>query len=310
MSHTILVPLDGSALAERALPYAEALARPQGGRLVLVRAVPYLARPATDEHYPTLVAARAAAAAEARAYLEALATRLGERGLGASVAVPLEAEADGILAEAQRQGADCIAMATHGRGGLGRWVYGSVAEEVLARTRLPILLIRAWLPQGGANRLVTHPRVLVPLDGSAAAEGVLPLAAKLAADLGGSLLLLRAVARPDLQFAPDALLGPLLREELATERAAAEGYLHEVAARLAPGPMDAPGASPVEAIVRVGRPGLDTAAAVIETVGQECGAALVVLTSHRRTGLDRLLLGSVADATLRHGTLPVILVRP
>ena len=52
------------------------------------------------------------------------------------------------------------------------------------------------------------------------------------------------------------------------------------------------------------------AAAVIEAVGHECGAALVVMTSHRRAGLERLLLGSVADATLRHGTLPVILVRP
>ena len=148
MPRTILVPLDGSALAERALPYAEALARPGGGRLVLVRAVPYLARPAGDKPFATLAAARDAAAAEAREYLDCAAARLGERGIAAEVAVPYEEEADAILAEAQRAGADLIAMATHGRGGLGRWLYGSVAAEVLASTSLPILLIRTWLPEG------------------------------------------------------------------------------------------------------------------------------------------------------------------
>ncbi len=304
MLDTILVPLDGSLLAERAVPFAEVLARPGSGRLALVRAVPYLARPATDEHFPTLTAARTAAAEEARNYLTRIAADLGARGCSASVAVPLEAEADGILAEAQLQGANAIVMATHGRGGLGRWIYGSVAEEVLARTRLPVLLVRAWLPGGGAIRLAVQPRILVPLDGSVATEAILPSAAGLAGHLGGSLILVRAVARPDLQFAPDALLGPLLHDELAAEKTEAEDYLRDVAARL----IDP--AQPVQAVVRVGRPGLDTAAEVIETVGREFGAALVMMTSHRRTGLERLLLGSVADATLRHGTLPVILVRP
>jgi nucleotide-binding universal stress UspA family protein len=303
MFKTILVPLDGSPLAERALPYAEALARAGGGQLLLVRAVPYLARPTGEGSFKTLAAARPAAAAEARAYLEGVAARLGERGVDARVAVPLEEEADGILAEARRAGADLIAMATHGRGGLGRWLYGSVAQEVIASATLPVLLIRAWLPEGGAAPLAVAPRILVPLDGSAANEAALPVAEGLAADLGGALVLVRAVARPDLVFAPDALLAPLLQEELAEEQAIAERYLRDVAARLA-----APG-RPVEAVVRVGRPGLDMAAAVIEAVGRECGAALVVMTSHRRAGLERLLLGSVADATLRHGTLPVILVR-
>ena len=62
--------------------------------------------------------------------------------------------------------------------------------------------------------------------------------------------------------------------------------------------------------MRVGRPGLEMAAAVIEDVGRERGAALVVMASHRYAGPNRLILGSVADATLRHGTLPVLLVRP
>lgn len=304
MARTIIVPLDGSPLAERALPYAESLAGTETGRLVLVRAVPYLARPAGDQPFSTLTAARDAAAEEAREYLAAVASRLVARGVSAQIAVPYEEEADGILAEAQRAGADLIAMATHGRGGLGRWLYGSVAEEVLARTKLPTLVVRAWLPEGGAALLTAAPRILVPLDGSAANEAAIPVAEGLAADLGGTLVLVRAVARPDLVFAPDALLAPLLSEELTEERSVAERYLRDVAARVA---VDG---RPVETVVRVGRPGLDMAAAVIEAVGRERGAALVVMTSHRRAGLERLLLGSVADATLRHGTLPVILARP
>lgn len=303
MCETILVPLDGSPPAERALPYAEALARASGGRLVLVRAVPQLARPAGDRSYRTLAAAREAAAAEARAYLDGAVARLGERGVAARGAVPYEEEADGILAEARRAGADLIAMATHGRGGLGRWLYGSVAEAVIAATKLPVLLVRAWLPEGGAALLATAPRILVPLDGSSANEAALPVAEGVVKSLGGTLVLVRAVARPDLVFAPDALLAPLLRDELVEEQSAAERYLREVAARVAGG------GQPPATVVRVGRPGLDMAAAVIEAVGRECGAALVVMTSHHRAGLERVLLGSVADATLRHGTLPVILVR-
>ncbi|HEX5506404.1 MAG TPA: universal stress protein [Thermomicrobiales bacterium] len=304
MSHTVLAPLDGSPLAERALPFAEALARPAGGCVVLVRAVPFLSRPAGDEPFPTLAAAQDAAAREARDYLDAVAARLAGRGVAVDVATPCEDEAEGILGEAERRGADLIAMATHGRGGLRRLVYGSVAEEVLARATTPTLVVRAWVPTGGAALLGDHPRLLVPLDGSADAAAALPVAAALADELDGTLLLMRAVARPDLAFAPDLLAAPLLRQELAEERAAAEDYLRALADRYARA------GRAVETVVRVGRPGLEMAAAVIEAVGRERGAALVVMASHRYRGLDRLLLGSVADATLRHGTLPVLLVRP
>jgi nucleotide-binding universal stress UspA family protein len=304
MFRTILVPLDGSPLAERAVPYAEVLARPAGGRLILVRAVPYLARPTGTDSFPTLDAARVAAAHEARAYLDGHAARLAGRGIAAEVAVPCEGEVEGILAEVGRHGADLIVMATHGRGGLGRWVYGSVAEGVLARAPIPAVVVRAWLPEGGAARLGEHPRILVPLDGSAEAEEALHVAVALAGGLVGTVTLVRAVARPDLVLAPDAILGALLREELAAERAAAEGYLRELAGRLARAGQT------VDTVVRVGQPGMHMAAEVIQAVGRECGAALVVMASHRRAGLERRLLGSVADATLRHGTLPVILVRP
>ena len=304
MPRIVLVPLDGSPLGERALPYAEMLAGKGDGGLVLVRAVPYLSRPANDEPYPTLAAARAAATREARDYLEGVAARLAARGIVAEIAVLEEDEALGIVGEAGRRGAGLIAMTTHGRSGLGRWLYGSVAEEVLARAPIPTLLVRAWLPGGGAATLGERPRLLVPLDGSPQAEEALPVAEALADELAAELVLLRAVARPDLPLAPDALLAPLLREELAAEQAEAETYVRGLAERYARE------GRAVQAVVRVWQPGLDMAASVIDAVGRERGAALVIMTSGRRTGLERVVFGSVADATIRHGTLPVVLVRP
>ena len=292
MLSSILVPLDGSALAERALPYAEALARPSGARVVLVRAVS-----GDREH-------GADSEAQARDYLNGLAARLAERISLAETAVPRGGAAEAIVEEARRQGSDLIVMATHGRGGLGRWVYGSVAEAVLAHAPMPTLLVRAWVPEGGATPLADKPKLLVPLDGSHFAEEALPVATELADTLGGELILLRAVARPDVPLGPDALMGPLLKWELDKARGEAEDYLRHLAGRFAQEGRT------VQTAVRVGRPDMGMAAAVIEATGHEYGAALVVMASHRHTGVERLLLGSVADATVRHGTLPVLLVHP
>ncbi len=291
MVRNIVVPLDGSALAERALPPAEALARAAGARLLLVRVV-------TDD------GGSVAGGSDAREYLDGIARASHERGVEATTAVLSGEAAAAIVDEARRQGADLIAMATHGRGGLGRWVYGSVAEAVLARATAPTLLVRAWQAGHGPAPLRPGGRLLVPLDGSDFAEEALPVATGLADTLGGEIVLLRAVARSDLPFGPDAILAPLLQRELDEERAQAEDYLRRVAERFARE------GRAVRTEVRVGRPDLEMAAGVIESVGREYSAALVVMASHRYTGMNRLLLGSVADGVVRHGTLPLLLVRP
>ncbi len=299
MARAMLVPLDGSPLAERALPYAEALARKTGAPLALVRAVPFLARPATDEPYPTLAEARDAAAREARDYLDGVAARLTARGVAAETAVPYADEAEGIIEEARRRGADPIVMATHGRGGLGRWVYGSVAEAVLARTPVPLLLVRAWAPEGAAALAGDRPLLLAPLDGSPFAEAALPVAEGLADRLGGDLLLLRAVLRPGPDFGPGWFAAPLLRDEPAADEGAARDYLRRVAEGFARRGRT------VQTELRAGAP-----AEVIAAIGRERGAALAVMATRGYTGAERALLGSVADATLRHGSLPLLLVRP
>lgn len=301
MYRTLLVPLDGSRLAERALPLATALARASGARLVLVRAVWVDTLPGTD---PT--AAQVRAVAEAEGYLQGVARRLAEEAVVAEVAVPYERPVEGILTEIALRQADLVVLSTHGRSGLGRVVYGSVAEAVLARSPVPVLLVRAGVPDGPLLVGERPGRVLVPLDGSALAEEALPHAVGLARLLNGSLVLLRVVVptpvvAPPLAPGGEILLGaPVLDADLVEqERAEAEDYLRDVAARLREQGVT------VQTIASVG----PVATVVLET-SRAVDASLIVLATHGRTGLERLLFGSVAAEVLRRAELPLLLVRP
>ena len=148
MYDRIVVALDGSQLAEQVLPHAEALGQRFQSTLVLVRATA-----APDVLAPTAAALGGpvvdplpiieAEVREAVAYLEAVATRLRKQGLAVECEQRDGAPATVILDVARRRGADLIALTTHGRGGLLRLVFGSVAEEVLRKASCQVLLVRA-----------------------------------------------------------------------------------------------------------------------------------------------------------------------
>ena len=143
----ILIPLDGSEMAEAAVAEARQLARPGASTLVLVRAASALNLPGTD-----LVDMQLSAVREAEAYLAALKDRLEADGMKRVETHVWYGPAAAAIVEAARlHGVDLIVMSTHGRSGIGRLVFGSVAESVLRGTAVPILLVR---PQGA---LVEHP---------------------------------------------------------------------------------------------------------------------------------------------------------
>jgi nucleotide-binding universal stress UspA family protein len=143
---TILVPLDGSDVSESALEYATELGELFGSAYHLTRVVaypldiasPYL--PYTVQMNQNILADAKAVAAE---YLEEHADRMRRRGLRVTTSVTVDAQAGhGILSEAEAVGCDLIAMATHGRTGMGRLVLGSAADKVLRGTHVPLLLYR------------------------------------------------------------------------------------------------------------------------------------------------------------------------
>lgn len=152
MYQRIIVALDGSELAEAVLPHAIALAERFGSRVMLLRAAPapadlMLAEGAAGEiPVDPVVGSTEEAAADhqdALRYLEGVAARLRERGISVDTALPEGSAPDVIVATANEIEADLIAMATHAEGGLGRLLFGSVAEDVLHRARCPILMLRA-----------------------------------------------------------------------------------------------------------------------------------------------------------------------
>jgi nucleotide-binding universal stress UspA family protein len=297
MYHTVVVALDGSPLAERALPYAQTLARASGARLILVRAaaVPTVAdRDDFEEHL-------GATQAEAAAYLQAAVGRLREQdpelaGRTETVAVPVRhgSVAAALRQTARERGADVLVLATHGRSGLGRWLYGSVADAVLRQADVPVLLVPAACED--AWNIARAGRILVPLDGSAFSEEALPPAADLAAVFGAHLELLQVVELPTYPYgAPYAttVFDPTAELEAAKE------HLETLALALRE-----QGRS-VTVRTEVGRVG-----ATIATVARERDADLIAMATRGRGGATRLVMGSVATSVLHHSCSPVLLVRP
>jgi nucleotide-binding universal stress UspA family protein len=288
MLKTILVPLDGSQPAERALSLATALSIPTGAHLLLVRVS--TGKGASDD------------GAVSDTYLEKTAADLRERGFRVDTAELSGEPVARIIGEAARDyPADLISMATHGRTGPRRWVLGSVAEALVACSPVPILLQRAWDPGRRAILLGDQPKLLVTLDGSRFAEAVLPAAVALADDLGGEILLVRVdqraydILRPEEEEA----IVPVDAQQYRPVGVIRE-YLDKLVARLR---MQS--GAPISYRIECGDP-----ATAIRAAAEESQAALVMMATHGRTGFQRMALGSVADNVLQHGRAPLILVRP
>ena len=290
MLKTILLPLDGSPLAERALTYATVLARRSEATIALVEAVRARTLPGIDPSD-----AQVELTGQAEAYLQSVAERLSADGTKAEVHVCYDEPVRAILGTAERQRADLIVMSTHGRGGLSRMLYGSVADQILRRARIPVLLVpsivdHAWPTEGPLS-------LLVPLDGSELATEALHSADLLTEAFGARLTLLRVV-----QPVPYPLYGEgyaYVPYDEDAEVAEAQRYLADQAARLAERSVG------VTTDVTVGDP-----ARVIGEVARERNVDVVVMATHGHGGLSRVILGSVATATLRHTTAPLLLVRP
>jgi nucleotide-binding universal stress UspA family protein len=296
MLRTILVPLDGSALAERALPYAAGLARTARAKLVLVRATAATPLPGTEP-----VAAGRAATLGAELELENIADRWRHAGLTVESRAYCDAADVAILAAAREYDADLIVMSTHGRSGLSRWVYGSVAEAVLRAAPVPVLLVPALY--AGAWPADRPLRLLVALDGSPLAEGVLGPAGELAAALDAELLLTQVVEQPVPMLTDGAMYVPDWDE--AEELVSARQYLEDAAADLR-----AAGRR-VRTQAVAGPPSVvGQAAAVLTATAEKEAVDTIAMATHGRGGLARMMMGSVATGVLHRARVPLLLLGP
>lgn len=159
MYQRIVVPLDGSGFAERALPDAERLARLTGAAIHLVRVVDLgrHGRLGASMEYAVVDPAPADEHTAASAYLRSIAERIVESGLVAETEVRLGQPCRELVAATQS--GDLLVMASHGRGGIARLVLGSVAEDVLRHAPVPILLIKVGSPEAEKRRSIPVPQV-------------------------------------------------------------------------------------------------------------------------------------------------------
>jgi nucleotide-binding universal stress UspA family protein len=143
MYRKILVPLDGSKVAEGVLPHAKDLAYSQGAELILLTVG---ANPAMDFAFSDPGIARSAVMEQeerSKKYMDGIEQDLKSAGFKTSTVLRVGSVAETILGVAEELGVDCIAMSTHGRTGPARWLIGSIAERVVHNSKIPVLLIRA-----------------------------------------------------------------------------------------------------------------------------------------------------------------------
>ena len=145
MYNTILVPLDGSKRAEAILPHAEALAQCHGAKVVFLEVVeaPPLAAGSEIAFFENFQEELEQRTKQARVYLAGLEGEFREKGIEARVRVVHGPVVEAILNAAERENADLIVLASHGRSGVSRVFYGSVAAGILQRADRPLLLIRS-----------------------------------------------------------------------------------------------------------------------------------------------------------------------
>jgi nucleotide-binding universal stress UspA family protein len=284
MLKNILVPLDATQAGEAALPYAEALAGRIDATLRLIHVV-------RDRRQ---VGPRAD-------YMTSTAVQVSSHGLRIESEVQCaDSPAASILADAAVHSAELIVMATHARIGPDRWLHGSVAETVVSRASVPVLLVRADAPRWEARLAAADPTFVVPLDGSELAEAAVPLAEQLALSTGGRLVLTSVVPTPSATdlVAQQGAVAITVPDDFAASEHEMQIYLERIAADLRMKELTA------DVEVRWGQP----ASEIVTAAGRS--AAAIVMATHGRTGLPRTVLGSVAGEVVRHSPTAVIVVRP
>jgi nucleotide-binding universal stress UspA family protein len=296
MYSRLLIPLDGSKVAEQVLPYARYLAKALALPVELFQALDAealesLASPAQGRYVDTLVNEKRTGSSE---YLQSVSKSFKQ--VPVSCTVEIGKPEDLILDKAAADPQTLVVMATHGRSGFQRWVLGSVADKVLHGVANDLFLVRAT-EQGNTEGAATLTKVILPLDGSRLAEKVVPRIVELGKQMPLAVILIRAYALPPAIGADEyAGYGQELFDQLEAE---AKDYLSEKAKELA-----AQGLSKISSVIDMGY-----GAEEITALAHKTPDNFIAMCTHGRSGVKRWALGSVTDRVVRHSGDPVLIIR-
>ena len=320
----MLVPLDGSALAERAIPVAARIARATGGTVALVRVtdIPNAYGPYLYQPYPTQAPIFAqeildAEQAKAEYYLREVARSECLEDVRVEMKVYCGTAAATILEMAQLMHVDLIVMYSHGRTGLKRWALGSVAQKVARHCPLPVVLLREGRPETLDMHAVRRGplRALVALDGSPFSEAALMPAAQLITALaapGRAALHLTQVVKRQPAGGKEGYEVSVDEEEQAMQGAA--NYLSRIAENVRKSQEVVPELQVTwsvvakedvaDTLIRMAELGEDMSMADVR------GCSLIAMATHGWGGLQHRMAGSVTGRVLDGTTLPLLMVHP
>lgn len=303
MKKQILVPLDGSQLAEMILPHAAAYARANACTLDLLHVVspPTAINSSAWSMAPSVEIWREweNEVESGKHYIEVIADRVRKLGIEARTFVMEADPAICIVSFAlDHPEVVLVAMSTHGRSGIKRLVLGSVAEQVLHSSPVPLLVLHPSHEKDILNNIQVpeYSSILVPLDGSEFAVQALLQAKTLAHKLDASLTLVSAVADGPLGIELNNIID--VPDEWTPEMEAQADYLKDIVQELKDEQI------PVQAVLEYGPP-----AEGILRVVDNTNTDLIVMSTHGRSGLSRFWLGSIAMKVVRNARCPVLMVR-
>jgi nucleotide-binding universal stress UspA family protein len=296
----IIVPLDGSQLAEGVLPYVRSLAHALQLPVTLLHVmdpdiISAFADPAHKRYFDNVAAGMKMDSAD---YLRRLIPSF-PTSLKVDASVEVGKPPETIVSKAASDPGTLIAMATHGRSGIQRWIMGSVADKVLHATGNHLLLVRPRGELTTINEEAPLKSIVVPLDGSGLAETILPYALELARKMKAEIILLRAYALPASIYSGTDEYVPNIEQLNAQLRTEAKEYLDGKAQEL-----KGKGVDKVSAILVEGH-----GAAEIIDFAKETPDNIVAMCTHGRSGVGRWVLGSVTERVVKNSGDPVLVIR-
>jgi nucleotide-binding universal stress UspA family protein len=299
MFDPVLVPLDGSLLAECALPHALSIARTFNAKTFLLRVLDK--NQASEKAQLFDLVNWQINKAGAKLYLEKTSARLQKSGLRIESAVLEGLVAESITEFALSQGMKLIILSSHGRSGLSQWGISSVTQKVIFSAPTSVLLIRAHQPLSDELVERQYKRIMVPLDGSRRAENVLPMVTLLARFHGSRIHIVHVVRTPEM-----ARQMPLGREDrelservVSRNREEAIHYLDQMRLH-----------SPLEGIdVQTHLLTSENTAAALHELADREGIDMVVLSAHGYSGYQQWPYGGMVNNFVLYGKLPLLIVQ-
>jgi nucleotide-binding universal stress UspA family protein len=282
----ILVPLDGSDLAELALPYAEELANAFKSEVILL----HVSEP-SESHYQHMH----------QLYIEEVAQRVKDRIRKIRPVLVTGKSAEEIIGYAEKNDVGLLIMTSHGRSGILSWATGSIASKLLQAATMPVLLVKAAKPKRRVTREVLLNRILLPLDGSEAGEAAVAYVGELMSRLESEVTLLgvissgqhiRSVGGLDyISYPPEQI--EIFKKE-------AQEYLDGVYRRLKRR------RGTVRVTINVGAG--DVGQGIIK-FAEEKGVDLIAVSSHGHSGIEKWVFGSIANKVVQGSKAPVLVVK-